>query len=541
MCGAHFFQGVWRAFRSHFGSSHFLFERARCFSRSRAFLVLSCPSVYNPVLKFPSSLMARMGDGANVPISSPPASFSNFGFSNSAGSDLDGTATRPGITTDEKLDALLSKFVHFETQIAQIPAITTWMSRMDSHITKTLGDFATRLAAIEQNFSTFSARLWKVETYAASASHVSGSARSWPSVEQVDGSTAARSHGPGSSGANRNTRRRLDTFSSPEDEHARSAVLLRFPCEQYHKGITKWIDNLWEESNMPVCNKPVRIHCKAGSGLFLKRELNVKTLLHDTKMMVFLMRLTVPSAAPIQISLSVNPNQLRTESSENNLRLCGENWLTNSEFSSLMEVTKVLLSSQHSILAHRSSASKIEETDLENQFSNLLRLGADKHSPLLHLICVFLVFLMKYCSGFSLKPTGLMCDGRLFASPLFRRLAGRGDFFCGFPFRWVLHFVFCLIRGVALHESPSCSREDSLNECGRPCDALSCLFFSALWLRCNFSILVLDTQTVKDLDLTCFTMSLFGDATCPQVGPMSLDWPVNPFSKIRTFQIFPAS
>ena len=28
-------------------------------------------------------------------------------------------------TTDEKIDALVSKFVHFETQIAQIPALTT--------------------------------------------------------------------------------------------------------------------------------------------------------------------------------------------------------------------------------------------------------------------------------------------------------------------------------------------------------------------------------------------------------------------------------
>ena len=37
-------------FRGHFGSSHFLFERARCFSRSRAFPVLCCPSVYNPIL-----------------------------------------------------------------------------------------------------------------------------------------------------------------------------------------------------------------------------------------------------------------------------------------------------------------------------------------------------------------------------------------------------------------------------------------------------------------------------------------------------------
>ena len=57
----------------------------------------------------------------------------------------------------------------------------------------------------------------------------------------------------------------LDTLSSPEDEQPRSTVLLRFPCEQYHKGIAKWIDNLREKSNMPACNKPVRIHCEASS------------------------------------------------------------------------------------------------------------------------------------------------------------------------------------------------------------------------------------------------------------------------------------
>ena len=36
--------------RSHSGLDHFLSERALCFLASRAFLVLSCPSVYNPVL-----------------------------------------------------------------------------------------------------------------------------------------------------------------------------------------------------------------------------------------------------------------------------------------------------------------------------------------------------------------------------------------------------------------------------------------------------------------------------------------------------------
>ena len=30
-------------------------------------------------------------------------------------------------------------------------------------------------------------------------------------------------------------------------------------CEQCHKVITKWIDNIWEESNMPAFKKPIRI------------------------------------------------------------------------------------------------------------------------------------------------------------------------------------------------------------------------------------------------------------------------------------------
>ena len=153
----------------------------------------------------------------------------------------------------------------FETQIAQIPALTTWMSRMNSQITKTLGDFASRLTDMEQNFSAITARVCKFEAYAASASNVSGSAKSWPTLEQVDGSTAAGSHGPGSSDDNRNTRRRLDPSSSAEDEQSRSAVLKKLLCEQYLKGVTQWIDTLWDESGMLACNKPTRIHFKAGS------------------------------------------------------------------------------------------------------------------------------------------------------------------------------------------------------------------------------------------------------------------------------------
>ena len=69
-------------------------------------------------------------------------------------------------------------------------------------------------------------------------------------------------------------------------------------------------------------------------------------------------------------------------------------------------------------------------------------LETDSCLPLLVLICMFLVFLMVCCKRSSLKPARPMCDGRPFASPLFRRLAGRGPFFRGFPFRWALKFVF---------------------------------------------------------------------------------------------------
>ena len=193
----------------------------------------------------------------------------------------------------------------------------------------------------------------------------------------------------------------------------------------------------------------------------------------------------------------------------------------------------MLLSSQRSTLAQRSSALKIEETGLDNRCSNLPLLEMDNYLPLLHLTCVFLVFLVKCCNGFSLKPTTSMCDGRPFASSPFCRLACRGALFRGFPFRWVLHFVLSVTRGVLVHDAASCSREGSLYECGRPCDALSCLFFSVLWLRSNQSMLVQETQSAKDIDMTCSKMFPIKATTCLQVGPVSLDWPVDPFCKIR--------
>ena len=272
------------------------------------------------------------------------------------------------------------------------------------------------------------------------------------------------------------------------------------------------------------------------SGLFLKHEPNVKTLLLDIKMMVSPVQLTVLCATPIQLSLSANPNHLKTERLENNLRFCGECWQINSNFSSLMEMTKVHSPSPRSTLAHMSAALKIEETGLENLCSNLPPLEVDKLLPLLHLICVFLVFLLKFCNGFSLKQTMLMCDGRPFASSPFCRLVSRGALFRGFPFRWVLHFVLSLTRSVMVHDATPCTREGSLSECVCTGETLSCLFFTDLWLQSIQSILVQETQSAKDIDLTCFKTFPIKAATCLRIGPMTLDWPVDPFTRFDHFR-----
>ena len=133
-----------------------------------------------------------------------------------------------------------------------------------------------------------------------------------------------------------------------------------------------------------------------------------------------------------------------------------------------------------------------------------------------------------YCNVFTLKPTRSMSDGRLFRFLAFLPLGVSRRFFPRFP---VLHTVLSLTRGVIVHDSASCTREDSLDERRRPSDAFSCFLFSSLWLRSNQCIWVQETQSAKDTGMTCPKMlPIKSTTTCLQVGPMPLDWPVDPFA-----------
>ena len=207
-----------------------------------------------------SFLMARVSDGTNVPISLAPASSSNMGSPNGSLLDIAGNGFH-ACTMEEKINEIY----------LQLPLFIQYAARIGNCIqtlAQTVAAQSTKITNIEQIAGSLVARVTSLEQHAASGSSSPDSARCWSMLGHSNGSTGTGSlgsHGPESSDDNRNTRRRLDTLSSPEDEQARSAVLLRFPCEQYHEGITKWINNLWEESNMLADKKTVTIHCKAGS------------------------------------------------------------------------------------------------------------------------------------------------------------------------------------------------------------------------------------------------------------------------------------
>ena len=105
---------------------------------------------------------------------------------------------------------------------------------------------------------------------------------------------------------------------------------------------------------------------------------------------------------------------------------------------------------------------------------------------------------------------------------------GRGPLFRGFPFRWTLQFLFSLVCCLTLRDAAPFSRKDSLYECSRPCDTLSC-FFTALWLGQSQSVLTKVQQT-NDIDWTCYKTLPTKSVKCSQSVPMSLEWPVVPIA-----------
>ena len=206
---------------------------------------------------------------------------------------------------------------------------------MDSHISKTLGDFATRLTEMEQN--------------SVPSPHVCASSRRMLPQHQM---FPVRQH----PGLHSNTL----TTPQPQGPMAQSHLMttethdedLILPQAQKMNNheVPSYFDSLasntskeLQSGSIPFGKSPIcwyvtnlsefiakQVPCQ--SGLLLKHAANAKTLLLDIRMMAFLMQLTVTSAAPTLLSQCVNPDQLKTERLENNLCRCGKSWLTSLKF-----------------------------------------------------------------------------------------------------------------------------------------------------------------------------------------------------------------
>ena len=140
--------------RSHFGSSHFLFERAYVFLASRAFLVLSCPIVYNQFCSFSPVLMASVDDGSEVPISLMSGTSSNYGSPDGSGPDLDRMGHRSIDAQFKELRHILLPlacgFADFDNHVKTLSEAVGVGTSRNTSVEQTVNDLVAKMALLTE-------------------------------------------------------------------------------------------------------------------------------------------------------------------------------------------------------------------------------------------------------------------------------------------------------------------------------------------------------------------------------------------------------
>ena len=339
-------------------------------------------------------------------------------------------------------DSRPSSQEHF-LRLASIPVLVQGFTRFENSVlslSQSVATITNKISSVEQVVGGLPARVAALEASAASASSVSGSAGSWPLPRQVDGSTATGSQDPGSCEEGRNTRRRLDKFSGPDDGNARCAVLLRFLCEQCHAGVSAWLKKTVATDDMPP-----RIHCQTGTtSARLVFNMRAKCQKFVARCRDHGLSCSVDSpfcntSATILVRHSKSPEDREIG------RRFAPLWEVHKNISVNM-IPKAISSIQPLISGHKSSTYTLAETELENQFFGFT-LGKIKDSMSLLLVCASLVSLMRCCVNLQVKQAIRLRIARqlcLFA-------AWRVEaFFCGVPFWWHLQVAFYLFQTPVL-------------------------------------------------------------------------------------------
>ena len=134
---------------------------------------------------------------------------------------------------------------------------------------------------------------------------------------------------------------------------------------------------------MPADSRLVTIHCKAGS-TSVRLAIESRAKCQDFVVRYKEDGISYEVNSPFcSVKTTITVRQSKPiedrETGKQFAPLWRESWLTSSKFPFPIEMTKVHSSSQRSTLVRMSSASKIEEVELENRYSNLLLLEAGKH------------------------------------------------------------------------------------------------------------------------------------------------------------------
>ena len=207
--------------------------------------------------------MAPASDGTDVPVSPLPASSSNMGSPNGSLPDFEGTGYRAS-TMEEKINEMF-------VQVAKLPLLIQSVSgskiaskrfpRQWPHMMRKSRILNKWLAALQpvlphwkrmQRPSPVDPARQDIGMYSDIAMAPPPLGLSGPIAQghlmtiEIQDEDLIRSQAP-----KMNSREVPFYYGSLANNTT--------------KGITKWINNLGEESNMPADNKPVTIHCKAGS------------------------------------------------------------------------------------------------------------------------------------------------------------------------------------------------------------------------------------------------------------------------------------
>ena len=253
---------------------------------------------------------------------------------------------------------LARSVANYESHIQTITNSVVLLTSRLTIIEQIVNTFSTKMAAfaeMEQNVSSLTPRICKIEASAASASSGSGSVSSWNLLGHSDGSTAT-----GSIFSHPMAQGLLTTTETQDVDLILSLALkmnmhevpsycsfrannttLVFPCGSIVSGKSP----TYQPTTNPSGFIAKQVVYPPDS--YSRRELNVRTLWLDARMMVSAKKLTVHFATTEPISQSVSPSHLKTEKSEDDSRLYGKFCPQSHDTSSQKEMIQVPSLSLH--------------------------------------------------------------------------------------------------------------------------------------------------------------------------------------------------